>query len=47
MTDAAVRQIIEPQTGAAFVMSKGSTLTVIDVQGEQVSDLIAFGLDRA
>ncbi len=39
MTDAAVRQVIEPQTGVAFVMSKGSTLTVIDVQGEQVSDL--------
>ena len=46
MTDAAVRQIIEPQTGVAFVMSKGSTLTVIDVQGEQVSDLTAFGLDQ-
>lgn len=46
MTDAAVRQMIEPQTGVAFVMSKGSTLTVIDVQGEQVSDLTAFGLDQ-
>jgi uncharacterized protein len=46
MTDAAVRQMIEPQTGVAFVMSKGSTLTVIDVQGQQVSDLTAFGLDQ-
>jgi uncharacterized protein YcgI (DUF1989 family) len=46
MTDAAVRQMIEPQTGVAFVVSKGSTLTVIDVQGQQVSDLTAFGLDQ-
>jgi len=46
MTDATVRQMIEPQTGVAFVMSEGFTLTVIDVQGEQVSDLTAFGLDQ-
>jgi len=45
MSNAAVRQIIEPQTGTAFALSKGAILTVIDVQGEQVSDLIAFGLD--
>lgn len=41
------QQIIQPQTGVAFVMPKGAVLTVIDVQGEQVSDLIAFGPDKA
>jgi uncharacterized protein YcgI (DUF1989 family) len=47
VSDAAVRQIIAPQTGVAFVMSEGATLTVYDVEGEQVSDLTAFGLDRS
>ena len=36
------RKTIAPQTGAAFKLPKGSLLTVIDPQGEQVSDLVAF-----
>src|SRR5688572_8526620 len=38
----AVRTRIEPQSGAGMMLRKGSVLRVIDVQGEQVSDLIAF-----
>jgi uncharacterized protein len=33
---------LEPQTGAAFEMQKGQLLRVIDLEGEQVADLIAF-----
>jgi uncharacterized protein len=33
---------IPPRSGCAFTLSKGSCLTVIDPQGEQVSDLVAF-----
>src|SRR6201996_2727233 len=33
---------IEPRTGAAFRLNKGQRLRVIDPQGEQVSDLLAF-----
>ncbi|MBK5951367.1 urea carboxylase-associated protein [Rhodobium orientis] len=36
---------IPPRTGAAFRLPKGATLTVIDPQGEQVSDLVAFNAD--
>jgi uncharacterized protein YcgI (DUF1989 family) len=36
------RHRLQPQTGTAFEMRKGSVLRVIDVEGEQVSDLIAF-----
>jgi uncharacterized protein len=36
------RQRIEPQCGVAFALERGQTLRVIDPQGEQVSDLIAF-----
>jgi uncharacterized protein YcgI (DUF1989 family) len=35
-------QIIEPQCGTAFELKKGQILKVIDPQGEQVADLIAF-----
>ena len=35
-------KIIEPQTGTAFELSKGQSLRVIDVEGEQVADLTAF-----
>lgn len=31
---------IEPQTGAAFTMKKGQTLTVLDPRGSQVSDMV-------
>jgi uncharacterized protein len=34
--------IIPPRTGTAFRLTKGDFLTVIDLQGEQVSDLVAF-----
>lgn len=33
---------IEPRTGTAFELKKGQRLTVIDPQGVQVSDLLAF-----
>ena len=43
----AARQRIQPQTGTAFRLKKGDLLRVIDIEGEQVSDLMAFGEDRA
>ena len=33
---------IEPQCGTGFLLKKGQVLRVIDPQGEQVSDLMAF-----
>ena len=36
-------QKLEPQTGTAFELPKGQQLRVIDLEGEQVADLIAFG----
>jgi hypothetical protein len=36
------RYHLEPQTGKAFVLQQGQVLRVIDPQGVQVSDLIAF-----
>ena len=33
---------IPPRSGTAFTMARGQTLTVIDPQGEQVADLLAF-----
>lgn len=33
---------IPPRSGASFEIAKGEYLTVIDPQGEQVSDLVAF-----
>ena len=34
---------LEPQTGTAFEMKLGQLLRVIDLEGEQVADLVAFG----
>lgn len=34
--------IIAPRSGTAFRLAKGESLTVIDPEGEQVSDLVAF-----
>jgi uncharacterized protein YcgI (DUF1989 family) len=34
--------IIPPRSGAAFRLNKGQRLRVIDPQGEQVSDMLAF-----
>lgn len=33
---------IEPQTGTAFILRRGQHLRVIDLEGEQVADLVAF-----
>jgi len=35
-------QTIEPRTGTAFELPRGSILTVIDPQGSQVADLVAY-----
>jgi uncharacterized protein YcgI (DUF1989 family) len=37
-----LRREIPPRSGVAFVLAKGQRLTVIDPQGEQVADLLAF-----
>ena len=37
-------QTIAPRSGAGFTLNKGQRLTVIDPQGEQVADLVAFDL---
>ncbi|HVY33188.1 MAG TPA: urea carboxylase-associated family protein [Caulobacteraceae bacterium] len=36
---------IAPRSGAAFRVAKGQRLRVVDPQGEQVSDLLAFNAD--
>lgn len=36
---------IAPQSGTAFVLARGEELHVIDPQGEQVADVIAFDRD--
>ena len=40
-----VRHEIPPRSGAAFTLDRGKRLTVIDPQGEQVADLVAFRRD--
>jgi uncharacterized protein len=37
--------VIPPRSGAAFRLARGQVLTVIDPQGQQVSDLVAFNAD--
>lgn len=37
-----MRQVIAPRSGTAFTLQAGDTLTVIDPEGEQVADLLAF-----
>jgi uncharacterized protein YcgI (DUF1989 family) len=40
--------IIPPRSGVSFILKKGQRLTVVDIQGEQVADLIGFHLqDKA
>src|ERR671931_2287020 len=34
---------LAPQTGTAFEMKRGHLLRVVDLEGEQVADLVAFG----
>ena len=36
---------LPPQTGVGFLLQHGQTLRIIDPQGEQVSDLMAFAQD--
>ena len=36
---------VDPQSGTAFKLKKDQVLKIIDVEGEQVADLIAFGAD--
>jgi len=36
---------IPPRSGTAFILERGATLTVVDPQGEQVADLVAFAAD--
>ncbi|MCP1559970.1 uncharacterized protein YcgI (DUF1989 family) [Methylorubrum extorquens] len=40
-----VRHEIPPRSGVAFTLDRGQRLTVIDPQGEQVADLVAFRRD--
>lgn len=42
--DTAHSQTIPPRSGASVELKKGQTLTVIDPEGEQVSDLVAFSM---
>lgn len=37
-----MHQIIPPRSGVAFTIRRGETLRVIDPEGEQVGDLLAF-----
>lgn len=39
------RHRIAPRSGVAFKLNKGDRLTVIDVEGQQVADLLAFVRD--
>ena len=36
---------IPPRSGTAFLLDEGRTLTVIDPEGEQVSDMVAYAQD--
>jgi uncharacterized protein YcgI (DUF1989 family) len=40
-----MRQVIPPRSGVAFGLNAGQTLRVIDPEGEQVGDLLAFNRD--
>ncbi|MEH3119485.1 MAG: urea carboxylase-associated family protein [Methylorubrum populi] len=45
MSQTAARHEIPPRSGTAFTLDRGQRLTVIDPQGEQVADLVAFRRD--
>jgi uncharacterized protein len=36
---------LPPRSGTAFVVERGATLAIVDPQGEQVADLVAFAAD--
>lgn len=35
-------KIIAPRTGVGFLLNKGQSLTIIDIEGEQVADLMCY-----
>src|ERR1700760_4094580 len=37
--------IIPPRTGTAFTLKKGDLLRIVDIKGEQVSDLLCYNQD--
>ncbi len=37
-------QVIPPRSGAAFIARKGQKIKIVDIEGEQVSDLICYNL---
>jgi uncharacterized protein YcgI (DUF1989 family) len=37
-------KIIPPRSGVSFILKKGDRLKVVDIEGEQVSDLICYNL---
>lgn len=37
--------IIEPMSGTAFVLRKNESIRIIDVEGQQVADLVAFNMN--
>jgi uncharacterized protein YcgI (DUF1989 family) len=45
--DRMTRYHLAPQTGVGFEMEKGQTLRIIDPEGEQVSDVMAFASSGA
>ena len=45
LRDRRVHDVIPPRSGTAFRLNKGDRLTVIDPEGMQVSDLLAFSAD--
>lgn len=38
-------QIIPPRSGTGFILKKHQSLTIIDIEGEQVADLMCYNLD--
>jgi hypothetical protein len=36
---------VPPRSGTAFVLERGEVLTIVDPEGEQVADLVAFAAD--
>lgn len=36
--------IIQPRTGTGFILRKGQSLKIVDVEGEQVADLMCYNL---
>lgn len=41
---AVTMSVIAPRSGVGFILTRGQTLKVIDPEGEQVADLVAFNL---